>query len=70
MERSVQAHRSATPPVGGFPSACADDRMSRVRLLADLQNEARDLFGQSGETVERFLRERRDEVRRASCLFE
>ena len=38
-------------------------------LLANLQAEARDVFASSGETVERFLRERRDEAQREAALL-
>jgi AbrB family looped-hinge helix DNA binding protein len=34
-------------------------------VLAQLQAEAREVFAGSGETVDRFLEERRDEARRA-----
>jgi hypothetical protein len=40
-------------------------RMRPVRqVLAELQAEAREVFAGSGETVDGFLRERRDEARR------
>jgi hypothetical protein len=43
--------------------------MRAVReVLADLQAEARDVFAGSGETVGRFLRERREEARREHDL--
>ncbi len=38
------------------------------RVLTDLQDEARDVFAGSGETVDRFLRDRRDEARRDGDL--
>jgi hypothetical protein len=44
---------------GPAKPACAEVRM---RVLAELQAEAQDVFASSGETVERFLCERRDEV--------
>lgn len=34
------------------------------QVLADLQEEARDVFASSGETVDGFLRERREEAGR------
>ena len=40
-------------------------RMRVMRqVLEELQDEARDVFAGSGETVDRFLRERRDEALR------
>jgi AbrB family looped-hinge helix DNA binding protein len=40
-------------------------RMRALRqVLAELQAEAQEVFAGSGETVETFLRERRDEARR------
>jgi hypothetical protein len=48
-----------------------DNGESRTRslrdVLADLQDEARVVFASSGETVERFLRERRDEAQREAA---
>ena len=39
-------------------------RMRVLRnVLAGLQDEARDVFAGSGETVDRFIQERRDEAR-------
>jgi AbrB family looped-hinge helix DNA binding protein len=44
-------------------------RMRAMRLaLADLQNEAQSLFAGSGETVDGFLRERRQEAEREGDL--
>jgi hypothetical protein len=44
-------------------------RMRVLRhVLDDLQDEARDVFAGSGETVDRFPRERRDEARREGDL--
>ncbi len=37
-------------------------------VLIELQDEARDVFASSGETVERFLRERCDEAQRGGGL--
>jgi len=46
----------------------------RMRVLRDvltgLQDEARAVFAGSGETVDRFLRERREEARRDGDLSE
>jgi len=40
-------------------------RMRVMRqVLTDLQNEAREVFANAGETVDGFLRERREEARR------
>ncbi len=41
---------------------------NRREVLRDLQDEARVVFGSSGETVDRFLCERRNEARRKSGL--
>jgi AbrB family looped-hinge helix DNA binding protein len=38
------------------------------QVLTDLQDEARDVFAGSGETVDSFLRERRDEALRDGDL--
>jgi hypothetical protein len=41
------------------------DRIGLLRhVLGELQAEARDVFASSGESVDRFLRERRDEAMR------
>jgi AbrB family looped-hinge helix DNA binding protein len=39
-----------------------------AQVLTDLQNEARDVFAHSGETVDGFLRDRRAEARRDGDL--
>jgi len=50
----------------------ADRSEAQLRVLRDvlahLQDEAREVFASSGETVERFLRERRDEAQREAAL--
>jgi hypothetical protein len=61
--------RRAVGPKHGGPGmvlvAGGENRMRVLRdLLAELQDEARDVFASSGETVDRFLCERRDEVQR------
>ncbi len=39
------------------------ERIGRLRhVLSELQGEARDVFASSGETVDRFLHERRQEA--------
>lgn len=44
-------------------------RMRALRnALADLQDEARDVFAGSNESVDRFLRERREDARRDGDL--
>jgi hypothetical protein len=59
--RGGPEHRGAAmiPPAGGE---------NRLDVLRNLQDEARAVFGSSGETVDRFLCERRDEARRESGL--
>jgi hypothetical protein len=50
---------------------CRENRLRGLRdLLTELQDEARVVFASSGETVDRFLGERRDEARRESGLPE
>jgi hypothetical protein len=72
MDREIM---SAVPPGRnlafrhGSPSMMpqeSDDARTRLLrdVLARLQDEAADVFVSSGETVARFLRERRDEAER------
>jgi CRISPR/Cas system type I-B associated protein Csh2 (Cas7 group RAMP superfamily) len=64
--------RDPIEPCGLRPESSKDLESSEVRVLravlTRLQDEARDVFASSGETVERFLRERRDEVAREAAL--
>jgi hypothetical protein len=57
MEPGAHTHHTAGPGHG--------DRAGLLRhVLSELQAEARDVFASSGESVDRFLRERRDEAMR------
>jgi hypothetical protein len=62
-ERSIIGLEHASPTmvlIGG-----SKNRTGALRcLLAELQDEARDVFAGSGETVDRFLGERQNEARR------
>ncbi len=55
MQPGIQAIHMVGPAHG--------DQISRLRqVLNELQMDARDVFASSGESVDRFLRERRDEA--------
>jgi hypothetical protein len=61
MELSAHSHHAAGPGHG--------DRIRLLRrVLGELQAEAKDVFACSGESVDRFLRERRDEAMREYAI--
>ena len=68
MDIEVPKRRSVAP--GRLRLAMASSLRDEARMrvlrdvLTDLQDQARDVFATSGETVDRFLRERRDEAQR------
>jgi hypothetical protein len=63
----LPAHtRRARIEHGGGAMVRAVDGENRLQVLRHLQDEARVVFASSGETVDRFLCERRDEARRGS----
>jgi hypothetical protein len=68
MKEPAHKRRAVRPEYSGPAMVLAAGGENRLRalrdLLAELQDEARDVFASSGETVDRFLCERRDEVRR------
>lgn len=68
MELSAHTRRPVGLEHHGAAMVRAVDGESRLQVLRDLQDEARVVFGSSGETVDRFLCERRDEARRESGL--
>ncbi len=64
----VPTRRTAVPeqlwPLVASSLRDLDQRQAVRCVLADLQAQARAVFATSGETVDGFLRERRDEARR------
>jgi hypothetical protein len=64
MELPADTRRPAGPdhPARAMVRAAGGD--NRLQVLRDLQDEAKAVFGSSGETVDRFLLERRNEARR------
>jgi hypothetical protein len=72
MELPAHTRRAAGSETDGLAmvlAVCGENRLRVLRdLLAELQDEARVVFASSGETVDHFLSERRNEARRESGL--